>query len=63
MAIFGADSDVVALDTAMSGYDAQTGLLILVASTLVLIFVSVGIFKLGDYVARRKGLIDMTTAY
>jgi len=63
MAIFGADSDVVALDTSMSGYDVQTGLLILVASTLVLIVVSVGIFKIGDYIARKKGLIDMTTAY
>jgi len=63
MAIFGSGSDIVALDTAMSGYDAMTGLLILVASTLVLIVVSVGIFKLGDYIARKKGLIDMTTAY
>jgi ABC-2 type transport system permease protein len=63
VAMFGEGSDIAAVDLAMSGYDAPTALLILGLSTLAFIVISVGIFKLGDHIARKKGLIDMTTAY
>ena len=38
-------------------------LAILAISTLAFFLFSLGIFRLGDYLARKKGLIDMTTAY
>jgi ABC-2 type transport system permease protein len=63
VAMFGEGSEIASLDAAMSGYDAPTALLILGLSTLAFIVLSVGIFKLGDHIARKKGLIDMTTAY
>jgi len=53
----------VGVDTALSGISTATSLNILIVSTIVFMVLSIGIFKLGDYVARSRGLIDMTTAY
>ncbi len=53
----------VGVDTALAGISTSTSLIILIVSTIVFMALSIGIFKLGDYVARSKGLIDMTTAY
>ena len=61
-AFFGDDSGVVGLDKALN-FDVTQGLAILAVSTIAFLALSVGIFKLGDYIARKKGLIDMTTAY
>jgi ABC-2 type transport system permease protein len=63
MALFGSGSDVATYDVALSGYDAYSGLLVLAASTLAFVLISVAIFKVGDHVARRKGLIDAMTNY
>jgi ABC-2 type transport system permease protein len=62
-ALFGIGSSVVGYDTALSGFSTSQGLLILFISTLVFIILSILIFRLGDHLARKKGLIDMTTAY
>jgi len=51
------------VDTALAGTSTEAGLLILIACTIAFAFFSIGTFKLGDYLARKKGLIDMTTAY
>ncbi len=53
----------VGIDTALAGISTVDSLWILSISTIVFAIISVGIFKLGDYVARSRGLIDMTTAY
>jgi ABC-2 type transport system permease protein len=63
MALFGSGSEVAAVDAALSGYDAYASLVILALSTLVFILISVAIFKVGDHVARKKGLIDAMTNY
>jgi len=36
---------------------------LLLASGLIFFLMSLGIFKLGEYLARRAGKIDMTTSY
>lgn len=51
------------VDSVLSGTGMGTSFLILIVSTIVFGLFSVGIFKLGDHLARKKGLIDMTTAY
>ncbi len=51
------------IDTALASISTVDCMLILTISTIVFAVISVGVFKLGDYVARSKGLIDMTTAY
>ncbi len=38
-------------------------LALLVASTLIFFLLSIGVFKLGEYLARRAGKLDMTTSY
>ncbi|TLZ55285.1 MAG: ABC transporter permease [Methanobacteriota archaeon] len=38
-------------------------LALLLASSLIFFLMSLGIFKLGEYLARRAGKIDMTTSY
>lgn len=38
-------------------------LALLVASTLVFFLLSIGVFKLGEFLARRAGKLDMTTSY
>jgi ABC-2 type transport system permease protein len=56
----------------ISGLGSTTGLdgmgnwflmLVLILSTIAFLFISVGIFRLADKAARRKGKIDWTTAY
>jgi ABC-2 type transport system permease protein len=51
------------VDTALAGTSVEASFLILTASAIVFALLSVAMFKLGDYLARKKGLIDMTTAY
>jgi ABC-2 type transport system permease protein len=63
VALLGADSGAVGLDGALAGYDVTMGFVVLAISTAVFFLFSIGIFRLGDYLARKKGLIDMTTAY
>lgn len=49
--------------TGLSGISVPILMLILVASAVVFLFVSVSIFRLADRNARRKGKIDWTTSY
>lgn len=51
------------VDPALSGVSMMSSLLILCVSTIVISIFALLVFKLGDYIARSKGLIDMTTAY
>ena len=53
----------VGVDSTLAEGSTTSGLFILCISTIVFVLFSLGIFKLGDYIARKKGLIDMTTAY
>lgn len=53
----------VGIDSTLSGASTTYCIAILCLSTLVFSFVALGIFKMGDKIARQKGLIDMTTAY
>lgn len=63
IALFGAVSDIASLDTILGHVGAGDGLMILAMSTLLFLLLSVLVFKVGDYIARKKGLIDMTTGY
>jgi ABC-2 type transport system permease protein len=56
----GAGADI---DTAMTGTSAEAGVVILIVSTICFAIFSIGTFRLGDYLARKKGYLDMTTAY
>ena len=51
------------VDPLLSSVSTGSALLILIVSTIIFSILAVGIFKLGDYIARKNGLIDMTTAY
>jgi ABC-2 type transport system permease protein len=51
------------MDTALAGASTNYCLLVLCISTMIFTIVALAIFKVGDTVARQKGLIDMTTAY
>ncbi len=51
------------VDPALSGVSMMSSLFILCVSTIVISIFAVLVFKIGDYIARSKGLIDMTTAY
>lgn len=53
----------VGMDSALSGTSTITCFAILCLSTIIFGAIAMGIFKIGDTVARKKGLIDMTTAY
>ncbi len=53
----------VGMDSTLSAYSTNYCIAILCISTVVFSIVAVAIFKAGDTIARRKGLIDMTTAY
>lgn len=50
-------------DAALAGTSIGTSFAILIVSAIIFAVFSVAMFKLGDYLARKKGLIDMTTAY
>jgi ABC-2 type transport system permease protein len=49
--------------TGMSGMDNWFLMLILILSTVAFLFISMGVFRFADKVARMKGKIDWTTAY
>ncbi len=53
----------VGLDSTLAGASTAYCVAVLCLSTLVFTALALAIFKSGDTVARRKGLIDMTTAY
>ena len=53
----------VGMDSTLAGCSTNYCIIILCISTLVFTFLALAIFKAGNTVARRKGLIDMTTAY
>ncbi|MCK5309339.1 MAG: ABC transporter permease, partial [Thermoplasmata archaeon] len=53
----------VGVDTALAGTSTETSLIILCVSTIIFTIIAFSIFFLGDHLARKKGLIDMTTAY
>jgi len=49
--------------TGLQGFSDLQLMFILVVTAIVFLFVSLGIFRYADKVARRKGKIDWTTAY
>jgi ABC-2 type transport system permease protein len=49
--------------TPLTNLDTGTLMLILLISTIVLVVVSYFIFKSVDYLARKKGVVDMITSY
>ncbi|MCK4444698.1 MAG: ABC transporter permease [Thermoplasmata archaeon] len=55
--------ETLTLVTPLTSLDMASLLLILLASTIVLVLISYFVFKGADYLARKKGLIDMITSY
>ncbi len=55
--------ETLQLTTRLTQIDMGALMLILIASTFVLVLVSYFVFKGADYLARRKGVIDMITSY
>jgi ABC-2 type transport system permease protein len=53
----------VGIDPSLSGISTLSCIGILCLSSLAFAAVALAIFKAGDTFARKKGLIDMTTAY
>ena len=53
----------VGADSTLSGVSTYSIFLILIVSTIIFSILAVAIFKMGDLIARKKGLIDQTTAY
>ena len=51
------------LNTGLAGFDDLEILAFLLVSTVIFFALSIGVFKLGEYLARRAGKIDMTTSY
>src|SRR3989442_7296943 len=51
------------VNTTLQGFDAPTILLFLVVSSVGFFGLSVLIYKVGEYFARKAGKIDMTTSY
>jgi len=51
------------IDTGLGYFNDVEILALLLASSLIFFLMSLGIFKLGEYLARRAGKIDMTTSY
>jgi len=56
-------SPTLGVDTTLVGYNDLTILLLLFVSSIVFFLLSIGIFKVGEYYARKAGKIDMTTSY
>jgi ABC-2 type transport system permease protein len=55
--------ETLGISTSLSQLDIGVLMLILVASTIILVLISYFVFKGADYLARRKGVIDMITSY
>ena len=53
----------VTVNTTLSGFDPLTILLFLIVSSIGFFLLSVLIYKVGEYFARKAGKIDMTTSY
>jgi ABC-2 type transport system permease protein len=51
------------IDTTLQGYDDLGILMLLLVSSLAFFVLSILIFKVGEYFARKAGKIDMTTSY
>jgi ABC-2 type transport system permease protein len=51
------------ITTPLTSIDMVSLILILLASTIVLVLISYFVFKGADYLARKKGLVDMITSY
>jgi len=49
--------------TGLAGFSDLTLILVLVASSIAFLFISLAIFKAADRAARRKGKVDWTTTY
>ena len=58
-----ADQAVLAPLTGLGTFSDLTILAFLVLSGVVFFALSIGVFKLGEYLARKAGKIDMTTSY
>ena len=58
-----ADQVAVAPLTGLGGFSDLTILAFLALSSVVFFALSLGVFKLGEYLARKAGKIDMTTSY
>jgi len=54
---------MASIDTGLGQFDNWVILAILLVSILAFFLLSIGIFKLGEYLARRAGKIDMLTSY
>jgi ABC-2 type transport system permease protein len=55
--------ETLQITTRLTEIDTGALMLILVASTVVLVLISYFVFKGADYLARKKGVIDMITSY
>lgn len=55
--------ETLQIPTSLTQIDAGLLMLILLASTIILVLVSYFVFKGADYLARKKGVIDMITSY
>ncbi len=51
------------MNTGLTGYGDLEIMALLLASSVVFFLLSVGVFKLGEYLARKAGKIDMLTSY
>ncbi len=56
-------SMMASIPTGLSGFDDFAILGFLAVSSVVFFGLSLGVFKLGEYLARKAGKIDMTTSY
>ena len=52
-----------AIPTTLGQFSDAGILALLLASTLLFFLLSIGVFKLGEFLARRAGKLDMTTSY
>ncbi len=57
------DSDLQGIQTGLVGFDNLTILAFLAISSVAFFALSIGVFKAGEYLARKAGKIDMTTSY
>lgn len=55
--------NTTSITTPLTSLDMGALMLILVASTILLVLISYFVFKGADYLARKKGVIDMITSY
>jgi ABC-2 type transport system permease protein len=55
--------ETLQIPTTLTQIDMGALMLILIASTVILVLISYFVFKGADYLARKKGVIDMITSY